>query len=137
MAPETSGRVLSEQERRNRDAAVEYIDLLSNAPDGVDKAMALIGDTYRQHNPRVPDGPEGVHAFLTGARAQYPDMRMELKRVIVDGEFVVLHCHVRFTDEDRGMAVVDILRVQDGRMVEHWDVGQPIPEEDENGNGMF
>jgi predicted SnoaL-like aldol condensation-catalyzing enzyme len=64
-------------------------------------------------------------------------MRMEVKRVMVDGEFVVLHCHVRFTEEDRGMAVADILRIQDGRMVEHREVGRPIPEEDANGNGMF
>jgi predicted SnoaL-like aldol condensation-catalyzing enzyme len=135
--PETSSRVPSDQERRNRDAAMEFLDLLINAPDGVDKAMALIGDRYRQHNPEVADGPAGVHAYLTRMRAENPGMRTEFKRAIVDGEFVVLHSHGRINDGDRGQAVIDIFRVEDGRVVEHWDVIQEIPEEAQNDNGMF
>jgi predicted SnoaL-like aldol condensation-catalyzing enzyme len=135
--PQTSSRVLSDEERRNRDVAVEFLDRLCNQPGGVDRAIELLGDDYRQHNPDVEDGPAGVHAFVTRIREANPNIRAEFKRVLVDGEFVVIHGHARVNDTDPELATIDIFRVRDGLLREHWDVGQAIPAESRNANGMF
>jgi predicted SnoaL-like aldol condensation-catalyzing enzyme len=60
-----------------------------------------------------------------------------IKRIIADGNLVVVHSHGQFAAGDRGIAVVDILRVQGCRIMEHWDVVQPVPEQPVNSNGMF
>jgi predicted SnoaL-like aldol condensation-catalyzing enzyme len=96
-----------------------------------------VGPRYTQHNPRVPDGPEPAIAFLTRNRAENPEVRYEVKRVLAEGDLVMLHTHVRRSPADRGMAIVDIFRVEAGRIVEHWDVIQPVPETAANPNGMF
>jgi predicted SnoaL-like aldol condensation-catalyzing enzyme len=66
-----------------------------------------------------------------------PGWRYEFKHAYVDGNIVVVHSHVRMNAEDRGMAVVDIFRLEKGKVVEHWDVVQPIPEKSANDNTMF
>lgn len=96
-----------------------------------------VGPTYTQHNPRVADGAAPAIAFLTRNFAENPQRRNEIKRVIAEGDLVALHIHARPNPESRGVAIVDIFRVENGRIVEHWDVIQPVPESSANGNGMF
>jgi predicted SnoaL-like aldol condensation-catalyzing enzyme len=95
---------------------------------------------YIQHNPTVADGPDefirGVHLL----RNQYPNMRLDIKRVIAEGDLVATHSYVDFepdNPENRGGAFMDFFRLEDGKIVEHWDVIQEVPETSANTNGMF
>jgi predicted SnoaL-like aldol condensation-catalyzing enzyme len=102
--------------------------------EAFDRYVAL---PYTQHNPRVPDGPAPAIAFLSGRFAQNPQARNTIVRVIAEGDLVAVHSHSQTTPEDRGAAIVDIFRVENGRIVEHWDVIQPVPETSANGHTMF
>jgi predicted SnoaL-like aldol condensation-catalyzing enzyme len=92
---------------------------------------------YIQHNPMAQSGRDAAIAFLEPFFAQHPDINYSIKRIIADGELVAVHSYGRFSANDRGIAVVDILRVQGCRVVEHWDVVQPVPEKSANPNSMF
>ncbi|MEZ5744782.1 MAG: nuclear transport factor 2 family protein [Sphingomonadaceae bacterium] len=92
---------------------------------------------YIQHNPMAQTGRDAAIAFLEPFFASNPDIEYSIKRVIADGDLVAVHSHGRFSKDDRGIAVVDILRVENCRVVEHWDVVQPVPEKSANDNGMF
>jgi predicted SnoaL-like aldol condensation-catalyzing enzyme len=94
--------------------------------------------TYRQHNPLIEDGMEGVKKFVARIMANHPDARGEIKRVFADCDHVILHSHWHgLSDNPRGETVVDIFRLEHGKVVEHWDVIQPIPETSANANTMF
>jgi predicted SnoaL-like aldol condensation-catalyzing enzyme len=96
------------------------------------------GEPYRQHNPLIEDGMEGVRKFVAWILANHPDAHGEIKRVFADGDYVILHSHWHgLSDNPRGEAVVDIFRLEAGKVVEHWDVIQPIPETAANNNTMF
>jgi predicted SnoaL-like aldol condensation-catalyzing enzyme len=96
-----------------------------------------VGDRYIQHNPEAPDGPEGFIGFVHRLRERYPQRRLDIKRVIAEGDMVVLHSHMSLTPGRPGHAVADFFRLEDGKVVEHWDVVQEIPETSANTNGMF
>jgi predicted SnoaL-like aldol condensation-catalyzing enzyme len=64
-------------------------------------------------------------------------MSIDIKRVIAEGDLVVSHLLINMAPENRGMAGVDTFRLQDGKIVEHWDVLQPVPERAANDNTMF
>lgn len=100
-------------------------------------ARQYLGDKYIQHNPTAPDGVEGVMGLIKFLKEKYPLRKSDIKRVIADGDLVVLHVHSKPTPEDRGTAIVDIFRVEGGKIVEHWDVLQPVPETAKNPNTMF
>ncbi len=90
--------------------------------------------TYRQHNPLIEDGMEGLRKVVTWLT----DARCEIKRVFADGDHVIIHSHWHgLSDNPRGEAVVDIFRLEGGKVLEHWDVIQPIPETSANTNMMF
>jgi predicted SnoaL-like aldol condensation-catalyzing enzyme len=96
------------------------------------------GSLYRQHNPLIEDGMDGLRKFVTWMRADRPDAHGEIKRAFADGDYVILHSHWRgLSDGPRGEAVVDIYRLDNGKVVEHWDVIQPIPETAAHNNTMF
>ena len=92
-------------------------------------------DGYIQHNPMVPTGREAAVKLLS--ERIRPESIAEIRRVIAEGDLVVLHVHSRANAQDRGRAIVDIFRVADGKIVEHWDVIQPVPETAANTNTMF
>jgi predicted SnoaL-like aldol condensation-catalyzing enzyme len=96
-----------------------------------------VGASYKQHNPLVPDGVEPSVAFLSKRFETNPQATNEIKRVIADGDLVAVHVHSRLDNGDRGRAIVDIFRVENGKIVEHWDVIQPVPENAQNSNTMF
>lgn len=129
----------TEQEEANKKIVIDFYDKAINQKDFA-AASQYLGDTYIQHNPLAADGPEGLKAFLAYAKENLPNYRTEFKRVLADGDFVIVHAHARANPDDpadRGSAVMDIFRVEDGKVVEHWDVAQPIPEKSNNDNGMF
>ena len=96
-----------------------------------------LGADYRQHNPTAPDGAEIFPTLINGLFAQAPEASFHLKRAIAEEDLVVLHYNLKMFPDDLGQAVVDIFRVEDERIVEHWDVMQPVPAETNNDNGMF
>lgn len=97
----------------------------------------LVGPTYIQHNPRIADGVEGLQAFIGDLRTRFPDLHAEVKQLYADGDVVIGHVHGVRVPGEPGTAIVDIFRFEDGRIVEHWDVMQPVPTESANANGLF
>ena len=117
--------------------AVEFLDMVFNqkkVKEGFDK---YVGSYYKQHNPFAADGAQAAIDFLAPYLAKATGYRYDFKHVYVDGDIVVVHSHVKRDDNDRGSAVVDIFRLEKGKVVEHWDVIQPIPEKSANDNTMF
>jgi predicted SnoaL-like aldol condensation-catalyzing enzyme len=122
-----------------RDIVLAFYEAALNEKD-VEKAKRYLGDTYIQHNPRVQDGVEGLVRFIEFRRDRYPQARNEVKRVIAEGDLVVLHVHSVVIPGTPGRMIVDIFRVADGKVVEHWDVIQEIPLDlfpPLNDNGLF
>jgi len=85
----------------------------------------------------APDGIEGFKAFLGFLREKFPQSRSEIKRVWAEGDYVIVHVHAVRTPGTRGSAIVDVFKLENGKIVEHWDVIQEIPEKAANNNGMF
>jgi predicted SnoaL-like aldol condensation-catalyzing enzyme len=102
-----------------------------------DAASKFIGERYVQHNPLIADGIDGFKTFVGFLKQTFPNLRGEIKRVFADGDFVILHAHGIRAPGQRGSAIIDIFRLDDGKIVEHWDVMQTIPEDAVNSNGMF
>ncbi len=96
-----------------------------------------MGAEYRQHNPGAPDGREAFIGFVSGFAKQFQELHVDIKRLVAEGELVAVHSHMTVSSGDRGNAVMDIFRLKDGKIVEHWDVLQPIPEKPANNNTMF
>jgi predicted SnoaL-like aldol condensation-catalyzing enzyme len=96
-----------------------------------------LGDRYIQHEAHAPDGVEGLRAFSTKMHERMPQGRVDVRRVFADGDHVILHCHMIPKPGERGMARVAIFRVEDGKVVEHWSVTEPIAAESANSNGVF
>jgi predicted SnoaL-like aldol condensation-catalyzing enzyme len=90
---------------------------------------------YIQHNPMLATGREPAVKFLSTLVKR--ESVTDIKRVVAEGDLVVLHVHSRANLSERGRAVIDIFRVADGKIVEHWDVIQPVPEKSANSNTMF
>ena len=130
--------VLSEKARlaRNKKVVLAFYEQAINKKD-FEAARKYMGDPYTQHNPTAVDGHDGLRAWLTEFKRAYPDLKAEVKRVIAEGDYVVLHVYGVNGPSPHGTAVVDIFRVKDGKVVEHWDVIQAIPAEVSNSNSMF
>lgn len=92
---------------------------------------------YIQHSPLARTGSGGLKEFLDWARAHSPEAVHHVKRVFADGDFVIAHVHVIIHPGERGLAVIDIFRIEDGLVAEHWDAAQPVPDQSNNTNGMF
>ena len=92
---------------------------------------------YIQHNPLAATGRDAAIAFLEPFFQGHPDAVYSIKRILADGNLVAVHSHAKFAAGERGLAVVDILRVEHCKIAEHWDVAQPVPEKSANTNGMF
>ena len=126
------------QEEANKKVAIDMYNASLNGKDW-EKTLKFLGPTYKQHNLGAPDGIEGFHAHIENLRKNFPLNHGEIVHVMASGDLVALHVHVKRKPEDLGMAIVDIFRIKDGKVVEHWDVVQQIPDPAkwQNQNGMF
>jgi predicted SnoaL-like aldol condensation-catalyzing enzyme len=120
----------------NKKAVADFYDLIINKKD-FDSARKYIGSRYKQHNPLVADRPEGLEAFITFLKTNYPEAKSEIKRIFADGDHVILHVHSLRAPETAGRAIIEIFRLENGKIEEHWDVIQEIPAVSANPNGMF
>ena len=121
----------------NKEIAVGFFQRAFVERDPAGAVATYVGDPYVQHNPQAPDGPEGSVAAIGGLLGQAPLLELDIKRVIAEGDLVAVHLHLRMAPEDRGFATCDIFRIADGKIVEHWDVIQPVPTDTANDNTMF
>ncbi len=122
---------------QNKKIAVAFYNMIF-VDHKVAEAFKLYGaPEYKQHNPMAASGAEAAIAFLGPFLEKNPGYKGEIKRVIAEGDLVAIHNHVTSGPGDRGRAVVDIFRVENGRVVEHWDVVQNVPEKSMNNNTMF
>ena len=126
----------AEQQEQNKKVVVDFYEKGLNQKD-FEAASKHFGPRYTQHNPNAADGPEGFKAFLQFLKEKFPASRSEIKRVFADGDYVIVHVHAVREPGTRGVAVVDIFKLENSKIVEHWDVVQPIPEKAANTNGMF
>jgi predicted SnoaL-like aldol condensation-catalyzing enzyme len=124
---------------RNKKNVVEFYNAVLNEKN-FEKAKAYVGATYIQHNPIGADGLEGIKGFIDFLREKFPNNKSEIKRVFAEGNYVIVHVHAVREPGTRGNAIFDLFRLDDnGKVVEHWDAVQPIPDPAtaKNKNGMF
>lgn len=100
-------------------------------------ARRYMGSDYRQHAPYAADGHAGVAEWVRKFKEAFPQHHYEVKRIIAEGDLVMLHLHGKSGLHPYGESVVDIFRIENGKVVEHWDIIQAIPESADNANSMF
>lgn len=105
---------------RNKEVVLDFIEKAVNLGD-LDAASRYFGEGYVQHNPNIPDGIEGFNAYVRQLRSAFPQVRAEVKRIVAEGDYVVVHMFARREQDDMGLAIVDFFRLSEGKLVEHWE----------------
>lgn len=132
--------VSMQQLERNKKNVVAFYDLATNQSRPREAVEKYVGEKYTQHNPEVGDGKESFIAHFEKQAIDFPTKRFEFRRVLAEGDFVVVHVYSIFPEywRNKEWAGIDIFRLDAaGKIVEHWDVLQAIPAGTANKNGMF
>ena len=133
---DTTGR----ESLSTRQVAERFIELFYHQENPRDAFMFWMHPDYIQHNPNAPTGRDATLAMMEASKARLPDLSHEVMRVVIgDDDLFAVHFHFRKESGHRGYSAIDILRVENGWIVEHWDVLQEVPDPAtaKNPNGMF
>jgi len=139
-AKENTGTSIEES---NLKKALYCMDILENRPDlePLHRIDILRNECYSEnlieHAPNIREGREALLSLFASRYKKYPELSMSVKRSASDGDLVWLHLHVKHTPDSLGGAGIHIFRMKEGKIVEHWGVGQPVPKESKNNNTMF
>jgi predicted SnoaL-like aldol condensation-catalyzing enzyme len=120
----------------NKKTVVAFYDAVINQKNFA-SASTYLGSHYTQHNPTAADGPEGLRLFIEFLRTHYPNAHSNIKRVFAEGDYVILQVHSIREPGTKGRAIFDLFKLENGKIIEHWDAVQDIPEKSANKNGMF
>ena len=122
---------------RNKANVIAFYELMFNDCKPREAIERYAGADYIQHNPHVVSGKAGFIDYFERMAREWPGKRVEVKRAVAEDNLVVLHCFQHWPNSN-DYAGIDIFRLdEDGKIVEHWDVLQVIPEHSANSNGMF
>lgn len=97
--------------------------------------LKYLAESYIQHNPSLPDGRDAIYNAVKVWFKDAPKEKVDIQRIAADGDLVYLH--VRSKMGAKTVAVVDIFRIENGKIAEHWDVIQEVPEKSANSHPMF
>ena len=139
----TGGQAMAQDTRRdlateeaNLKLVVNFYEQFFNKHE-VARAAEVVSENYKQHNPEVPDGKKPFVDYFSQFFKETPQSKARIVRTATSGDLVWLQVHSTNSPSDRGQAVLDIFRVKNGKIVEHWDIIQDIPEKSANENTMF
>ena len=121
----------------NKKIVLDFYELAFNQHKPTEAAKKYIGDKYIQHNPFVPNGAAAFYGYFEDFFKKNPKSHVVIHHAIADGDLVALHLNSKNGEQDLGRAIVDIFRLENGKIVEHFDVLQQVPEKTANGNTMF
>ena len=120
----------------NRQSAIAFLNLV--VAGRISEAYeAYVAPQMRHHNPFFAGDASSLKEGMEENHREYPGKILDVQRTVAEGELVAVHSRIRMSAGESGMAVIHLFRFQDGKVVEMWSVGQQVPEESPNENGMF